>query len=162
MDSLNLPVPGRVRRLADERRPALVAFDRIREEHSVVCKRFERPPDRRTLDEALRGTPAFEASVTRIDHFAEPTSGLGPVLYLTVESPGLADLHRRLVERFGAVPELEGADYTPHVTLARGGTVADAERLSGPLPEPVTWTVSRLVAWDAVHRVSEREIPLPF
>ena len=160
MDSLNVPVPGRVRRLAADRRPELAVFDSVREDPSLVCKRFEQPPGKRALAEALAGTPAFEATVTEIDFFAEPTSGPGPVLYLAVESPGLYDLHRRLVERFGAVPELEGDDYTPHVTLARGGTIADAERLAGPIA-PVSWTVSRLFAWNAQFRVPEREIPLP-
>jgi hypothetical protein len=160
VDSLNVPVPGRVRRVAADRRPELVVFDSVREDPSLVCKRFERSPGKRALAEALAGTPAFEAAVTGIDFFAEPTQGSGPVLYLTVESPGLLDLHRRLVERFGAVPELEGAEYTPHVTLARGGTIADAERLAGPI-EPVTWTVSRLLAWNARFQTPEREIPLP-
>jgi hypothetical protein len=160
VDSLNVPVPGRVRRLAADRRPALAAFDRVREDHSLVCKRFERPPGRRALDAALRGAPAFEAAVTAVDFFADPVRGPGPVVYLTVESPGLRDLHRRLVERFGAVPGLEGEAYVPHVTLARGGSVADAERLAGPV-EPTTWTVSRLLAWNATHRAPERELPLP-
>jgi hypothetical protein len=160
VDSLNVPVPGRVRRLAADRRPELAVFDSVREDPSLVCKRFERPPGRRALAATLGGTPAFEAAVTGVDFFAEPTSGPGPVLYLTVESPGLRDLHDGLVERFGAVPGLEAEEYTPHVTLARGGTVDDAERLAGPI-EPVTWTVSRLLAWDAQYRAPEREIPLP-
>mgnify|MGYP000574252424 CR=1 FL=1 len=160
MDSLNVPVPGRIRRVAADRRPELAVFDSVREDPSLVCKRFERPPGKRALATVLAGTPAFEARVTAIDFFAEPTSGPAPVLYLTVESPGLYDLHGRLVERFGAVSGLEGDDYVPHVTLARGGAVADAERLAGPI-ESVTWTVPRLLAWNAEHRVPEREIPLP-
>ncbi len=160
MDSLNVPVPGRVRRLAADRRPELAVFDSVREDPSLVCKRFERPPGKRALADALAGTPAFEAAVTGVDFFAEPTSGTSPVVYLTVESPGLYRLHNGLVERFGAIPELEGDEYDPHVTLARGGTVADAERLAGPIT-PVTWTVSRLLAWNATYRVPEREIPLP-
>ncbi|ESS06480.1 MAG: 2''-5'' RNA ligase superfamily [uncultured archaeon A07HB70] len=161
MDSINVPVPGRVRRLAADHRPALAAFDRVREDHSMVCKRFERQPDRRALDDTLAGTPAFEAAAVAIDFFTNPPRGSAPVLYLVVESPGLATLHRRLVERFGTVAGLEGDDYTPHVTLARGGTVADAERLAGPLADPVTWTVSRLLPWNAERRVPERSIPLP-
>ncbi|MEF8819126.1 MAG: 2'-5' RNA ligase family protein [Haloferacaceae archaeon] len=160
MDSLNVPVPGRVRRLAADRRPELAAFDSVREDPSLVCKRFEQPPGKRALAAVLAGTPAFEARITGVDFFAEPTQGAAPVLYLTVESPGLYDLHRRLVERFGAVPELEGDEYTPHVTLARGGSLADAERLAGPI-DPVSWTVSRLFAWNARYQVPEREIPLP-
>jgi hypothetical protein len=160
VDSLNVPVPGRVRRLAADRRPALAAFDRVRDRHSLVCKRFESPPDRAALDATLRDAPAFEAAVTAVDYFEAPVRGPGPVVYLAVESPGLRALHRRLVERFGAVPGLEGEAYVPHVTLARGGSVAAADRLAGPV-ERVEWTVSALRAWDDERREALRSIPLP-
>ncbi|WP_096390302.1 2'-5' RNA ligase family protein [Halopenitus persicus] len=41
MFSLNVPLPPAVDRLANDRHPDLVAFDRIRERHTLVCKRFE-------------------------------------------------------------------------------------------------------------------------
>jgi hypothetical protein len=160
VDSLNLPVPGRVRRLAADRRPALAAFDRVRDRHTLVCKRFERPPDRAALDDALRSVPAFEAAVTGVDLFRDPPRGAAPVVYLTVESPGLRALHDRLVGRFGAVAGLEGEAYVPHVTLARGGSVERAERLAGPV-ERVEWTVSELLAWDGRRREPVRSVPLP-
>jgi len=96
-----------------------------------------------------------------VDYFARPPRGPGPVVYLAVESPGLRRLHRRLVERFGAVPGLEGDDYVPHVTLARGGDPAAAERAATRDVEPVAWTVSELEAWDAERREAIGRIDLP-
>jgi hypothetical protein len=96
VDSLNVPVPGRVRRIAADLHPELVAFDWVRERHGLLCKRFERTPDQVALRDALAGTPAFEAKVTGIDYFTDPPHGSAPVVYLAVESPGLRRLHERL------------------------------------------------------------------
>jgi 2'-5' RNA ligase len=170
--SLNVPVPGSVARIASELRPALAGagVDRFRDRHSLVVKRFEDeeengwslPRLRERLRPVLRGSPAFEARVTRADVFETPPRGPGPVVYLAVESPGLGALHDRLVDAFGAVDGLEGDDYAPHVTLGRGGTFdADAlATLSGRV-EPVTWTVSELVVHDARHRETVSRLSLP-
>lgn len=161
MDSLNVPVPGEVRRLAADLAPALAAFDRVRERHTLVCKRLEDRVDRVAVREALAGAPAVEARISGIDRFERPERGPGPVVYLAVESSGLHRLHRRLVERFGRVPGLEGDEYVPHVTLARGGDPAAVERLITRDVEPVTWTVSRLDCWDAERREPVGSIDLP-
>ncbi|MFB6303703.1 MAG: 2'-5' RNA ligase family protein [Haloferacaceae archaeon] len=161
MDSLNAPVPGAVRRIASDLAPHLAAFDRLRDRPSLVVKRFEGHVDRVAVREALAGAPAVEACVAGVDYFADPERGPGPVVYLAVESPGLHRIHRRLVDRFGAVPGLEGAEYVPHVTLARGGDVAAAERLADRSVDPVTWTVSRLDCWDAEHDERVGSIALP-
>ncbi|MFB6159938.1 MAG: 2'-5' RNA ligase family protein [Haloferacaceae archaeon] len=161
MDSLNVPVPGRVRRVAADLHPELVAFDFIRERHGLLCKRFERTPDKVALRDALAGTPAFEAAVTGIDYFTDPPHGSAPVVYLTVESPGLVRLHERLAERFDAVPGLEGEGYDPHVTLARGGDEADAARLAEREIDRVSWTVSRLERFDAEYREAIGTVSLP-
>lgn len=164
MYSLNVPVPGDVSRLASAHYPELSAFDRVRERHSLTLKRFEateRARLRERLARVLSPAPAVEARVTGLDYFERPVRGPGPVVYAAVESPGLRQLHRRLVEAFGAVEALEGDDYTPHVTLARGGSVADADRLAGTDVDPVTWTVSGLDLWDAEYRESVARIPLP-
>jgi 2'-5' RNA ligase len=83
------------------------------------------------------------------------------VIYLTVESPGLLALHDRLVDRFGAIEGLEGDDYTPHVTLGRGevddATLADL----AAAVDPVTWTVSELVVYDARHHETVSRLSLP-
>jgi 2'-5' RNA ligase len=162
--SLNVPVPGEVSRWASDHYPDLTAFDRIRDRHSLTLKRFEtseRARLRERLARVLSPAPAFEATITAIDFFERPVRGPGPVVYFAVESPGLLRLHARLVEAFGAVEGLEGDDYTPHVTLARGGRVADAERLAAVDVEPITWTVSGLDLWDSSYRESVARIPLP-
>lgn len=170
MYSLNVPVPGLVERRSAELHPKLTAFDSIRERQTLTVKRFEtgRADDRATLDRlrarlrpVLAGTPAFEARVADIDFFDDPPDGPAPVVYLTVESLELERLHRRLVDEFGAIDGLEGSDYTPHVTLARGGSVADAERLAVTPIEPVTWTVSALALWSGKYQEIVQRIRLP-
>ena len=165
MYSVNVPVPGRVREVADECYPALQAFETIRDEHTLLLKRLgdDAPVSRlqREVREALRGAPAVEARITGIDSFADPPLGAAPVVYLAVESPGLERLHERLVEAFGAVEGLEGPDYVPHVTLARGGDEAAARRLAERSIDPVTWTVSELEFWDGRHRLPVSRLSLP-
>lgn len=165
MYSLNVPVPPAAERLAADLHPQLVAFDRIRERHSVVCKRFEADAAdydhlRERLRVALSPTPAFEARVTGIDTFETPTHGPGPVVYLAVESPGLWELHDRLCQVFEPVTRLEGADYTPHVTVARGGSLDAAKRLLGPV-ESLEWTVTELQFWDATQKLVAGRVSLP-
>jgi len=173
--SLNVPVPGEVRRLAGDLRARLLAFDSVRERHTLVVKRLggdggrgrrgdaEGGRDRieGEVRQALAGTPAFEARVTGIETFAEPVTGPAPVVYLAVESPGLWRVHERLVDRLGAVEGLEGPAYTPHVTLARGGSQEAADRLAGEPIEPVTWTVSELHFFDAGYGERLGRLPLP-
>lgn len=155
--SLNVPVPNAVARRTAELEPLLTPFDRVRDRHTLLVKRLSGPRQQRGVDgladlarlrERLRpvlaGTAAFEVRVTHIDYFERPPKGSAPVVYLAVESPGLRSIHRRLVAEFGAVDGLEGDDYDPHVTLARGGSVADAERLATRPIDPITWTVSEL------------------
>ncbi|MFB6256421.1 MAG: 2'-5' RNA ligase family protein [Haloplanus sp.] len=170
MYSLNVPVPPAVERLGADLHPQLLPFDRIRDRHTLLCKRFEADENeydhlRERLRVALSPAPAFEARVTGIDAFETPTSGSGPVVYLTVESPGLHDLHRRLVEAFGVVDDdLEGAGYVPHVTLARGGDAGDSaalDRLRTLDIEPITWTVSELHLWSRARREVLWRVSLP-
>jgi hypothetical protein len=178
--SLNVPLPPGVERLATDLHPKLSGFDRVRERRTLVCKRFgvadvrsgegegggregnrDAPPREEALDrlrERLRrplsGTDPFEVAVTRIDTFDAPRSGSRPVVYLAVESDELVRLHRRLCASFGAVEGIEGDDYVPHVTLARGGEpepgavagLVDAEF------DPVRWRVHALDVWDPEFR----------
>lgn len=172
MFSLNVPVPGEIARLAGDLHPQLVDFDQIREDRTLVAKRFDEStlpasqPElqlarlQQQVPQTLTGTPAFEAAVTEIDFFAEPVRGAGPVVYLAVDSPGLRELHEAFVDAYGAVEELEGSDYTPHITLARGGSVADAERLAGEV-DPISWTVSRIQIWDSRYREAVSRYSLP-
>lgn len=164
MYSLNVPVPGRVKRLAADLRPRLAAFDRVRERHTLVVKRFESGDYDRVRERVrpvLAGTPAFEARVARINRFERPVRGPGPVVYLAVESPGLVALHGRLVGEFGAIPALEGDEYTPHVTLARDGGGDAASDLAALDTDPIEWTVSELAFWDGTHNEVAGRISLP-
>ncbi|ELZ76990.1 hypothetical protein C455_14422 [Haloferax larsenii JCM 13917] len=164
MYSLNVPIPGQVARVASDLFPYLAPFDRVRDRHTLVCKRFEETDYdhlRTRLHEVLRGAPAFEARITDVEYFEDPPRGSAPVVYLAVESPGLVSLHERLVDEFGAVDGLEGDDYTPHVTLARGGSIADARSLASHDIDPVEWTVSQLDLYDAEFRETAASISLP-
>jgi len=180
--SLNVPVPGRVAALAGDvaaglsgtRGPRRLADDvwSVQDEHTLVLKRFVDPEEAGTdtsqtryhLDarvrDALAGTTPFGARVSRADYFAEATSGSSPVLYLAVESAELERLHGHLVDIFGPLDGVEGPEYVPHVTVARGGSLATAERVAGPL-EPVEWTVSELLLWSADDGEVAGHIPLP-
>ncbi|WP_121820851.1 2'-5' RNA ligase family protein [Halostella salina] len=165
MLSLNAPIPGRVARLAADLHPELVAFDEIREHHSLLVKRLgdpdHLPPVQHEVRRALAGAPTFEVGVTGIDYFPNPPMGAAPVVYLSVESPGLREVHGRLVDEFGAVDGLEDGAYTPHVTLARGGDEAAAERLTERDVEPVTWTVTELRFRDARYGETVSTVSLP-
>ncbi|WP_336342644.1 2'-5' RNA ligase family protein [Halalkalicoccus ordinarius] len=165
--SLNVPVPGRVKRLASELEPDLYGFDRVRRRHTLVVKRLgERTPTEyaRLVPEvrrAIEGTAPFEVRVTGIETFERPAHGTEPVVYLAVEGSGLETLHDRLCETFEPVEGLEGESYVPHVTLARGGSAAARERLCEREVEPVVWAVNGLVLWDATHEESAARFPLP-
>jgi len=56
---------------------------------------------------------------------------------------------------------LEGVDYVPHVTLARGGSVVDAEQVAEVEVEAVSWTVSEVVLWDSRYREPVSRYSLP-
>ena len=177
MFSLNVPLPPAVGRLADDLHPKLSGFDRVRERHTLVCKRFgvaavaedgaeaddedTEPPRTDALDR-LRGrlgrplgrTAPFEVAVTGIGVFDAPRSGSRPVVYLAVESDELVRLHRRLCAAFGAIEGIEGDDYVPHVTLARGGN-PEPGAVAGLVEaefDPIRWRVHALDVWDPEYR----------
>jgi len=176
--SLNVPVPGQLKRVASELHPELSRFERIRERHTLVAKRFDTTLDddadslprlRERLRPLLReydagqqnGSAGIDLRVTGIDYFETPTRGSGPVVFLAVESDDLHALHRRLCESFGTVSGIEGDDYVPHVTLARGGRVADADDLAERISiEPFEWTATELHVWDSRYREAAARLPL--
>lgn len=205
MFSLNVPVPPAVDRLVEELRPELGRFERIRERRTLVCKRLgadllsdpHRPPEkdaalsqlRSELRPLVRGTGPFRVEITGIDAFEEPTAGPGPVVYFVVESESLVRLHWRLVRAFGGIEEIEGEEYVPHVTLARGmkqatnefGTESnefnnvrdefgrqggsdverELDRLRSAVGEiSVVWEVDELELWDPEFRESAGRIRL--
>lgn len=164
--SLNVPVPGNVARLAtDLSRELPGAFARQRGEHTLVAKRLDTDDQPAYAIEArarelLADQPAVAARVADIDWFEEPTSGTGPVVYLTVESPGLVALHERLCEVVDPVPLVEGEDYTPHVTIARGGDPAAARRVMERDIDPIEWVIDELEFYDAEHNVGSGRVTL--
>lgn len=165
--SLNAPVPSAVGRLASSLAAQLHDSD-VRTRHTLVVKRLG-GGDRATVADdaratvaddvraALAGAPACEARVGGLDVFENP-AGRAPVVYLAVESPGLVQIHEQLCDVFEPVSGLEGDDYDPHVTIARGG---DARRLLDREIDPIRWTVDRLELWDATARESVESIALP-
>ena len=165
MYSLNVPPPSAVTRLAsDLARDVPRARARPRGEHTLVCKRLGDGDGARLASrvrEALVGVAPFELRVSSIDLFETATTGTGPVVYLDVESRGLRKLHRRFCDVFDPVDGIEADDYTPHVTIARGGDLAGARRLARREIEPITWTADRLSVWDSHRNVSVREFSLP-
>ncbi|AKH98594.1 2'-5' RNA ligase family protein [Halanaeroarchaeum sulfurireducens] len=169
MYSLNVPLPPAVHDLTSSLRPRLVGFDRVRDSRTrtLVIKRLDADDRReylgveRRAKKALRGAPAFEARIGDVGVFRDPPRGPAPVVYLAVESPGLRSIHERLTDALGAVPDLEGDGYTPHVTLARGGGGRAIDRLRDATFEPVTWTVDELEFYDARHAERIDAVPLP-
>ncbi|RQG94565.1 2'-5' RNA ligase family protein [Natrarchaeobius chitinivorans] len=165
MYSVNVPVPGRVRTLANDLYPDLIGFDTVREDHSCLLKRLGEANHVAQLQHrahrALEGTPAVEARITGIDYFADPPLGSAPVVYLAVESPGLESIHSELAETFGTVEGLEGEEYVPHVTLARGGDDAAARRLADREIDPIEWTITELEFWDGTYRLPVSRVSLP-
>ena len=168
MYSLNVPVPTRVATAAREVAHELPqARIRNRGEHTLGVKRLASDRDapysriEARVRELLRTQPAFEARIDEIGLFAEPPVGSAPVVHFVVESPGLIALHERLAEAFGTVDErIEGDSYSPHVTIARGGSREMAGRVTGEI-EPIEWTVSELIFWDATHDQQISTVSLP-
>lgn len=167
MFSVNVPVPGRVRRVASDLHPQLVAFEHLPSDHTLLVKRLaastpsERHRAKARVRDALHGLGPFAVCVTGVDYFATPTSGTSPVVYLAIESPGLEAAHDRLVDEFGAFDGLGGEDYVPHVTIARDGTIDAAEAATAVDVDELEWTVDRLEFYDAhdAHPVGELHLP---
>jgi 2'-5' RNA ligase len=163
--SLNVPLPSSVTRLAtDLSREWPTARARRRNDHTLVCKRLGDGPLGRVgsrVREALAGTPAFEARTDGIDCFETAATGPSPVLYLTVESSPLTALHDRFCEVFDPVEGIEGADYVPHVTVARGGDPETARRLVDREIDPIRWTVESVHVYDADRGEVARRFSLP-
>lgn len=168
MYSLNAAFPSSVPALAGDLAMDLPrARARPRGEHTLVVKRLGSGDHaayarlEAQARDAVRGTAPFEVRVTGIEQFETAVTGPSPVVYLAVESPGLRALHERLCEAFDAVEGLEGDAYTPHVTIARGGDPAAADRLVERDIEPIEWTVEELVFHDAERGQPVSRLSLP-
>jgi 2'-5' RNA ligase len=159
--SCNVPVPTEVARLARG-----LAADCIeatpRDRHTLVVKRLgeDRPEElARRIRRTLEGVPPFEVRTAGVELFREPETGSDPVAYLRIESPALLELHERLCAVADPIAGLEGDDYVPHVTVARGG---DAARLVGAeTGGTITWTVDSLLVWAGPYGEPTARISLP-
>lgn len=169
MFSLNVPLPPAVDRLAADLHPKLAGFDRIRERHTLVAKRFgaedigDRGRGPATKDVALAAlrddlrpllaeTGSFDVTISEIATFETPARGPGPVVYLAVESDVLVRLHHRLCAAFDPVQGIEGDEYEPHVTLARGGDPSTVDALLASDIDPIEWRVHELELYDSEFR----------
>jgi len=166
--SLNVSLPSSVTRLAGRlARELPQARARPRGEHTLVVKRlgtgdhaaYARQEAR--ARDAVRGTAPFEVRVTGVEQFATAETGPSPVVYLAVESPPLRALHERLCDEFDPIEGMEADDYTPHVTIARGGDPGAARRLVERDIDPVEWAVEELVFFDAERGQSVSRVSLP-
>jgi 2'-5' RNA ligase len=157
--SLNVPVPGEVSKLARGlASECLTATPRDR--HTLVAKRLgdEDPSSLgRDVRQALAGLDPFTVETSGVSVFRNPPTGRGPVAYLWVESPQLERLHAVLCDCFDPIEGIEGDDYIPHVTVARGG---DADRVAGSQVS-VEWTVDSLVVWAADYGEPVERVSLP-
>ena len=168
MYSLNVALPSSVTRLAGRLAGELPrARARPRGEHTLVVKRLGSGDhaayarlEARTRA-AVRDTTPFEVRIAGVEQFAEAVTDPSPVVYLAVESPGLWLLHERLCGPFDPVEGMEGDDYVPHVTVARGGDPAAARRLTERAVEPIEWTAEELVFFDAERGQSVSRVALP-
>ncbi len=154
--SLNAECPEEISDISDRYEHLLAPFERIREDHTLLVKRFHRRSPRTIeeieleLERRLTYWAPIPARVDGFGAFVDPPGGVGPVIYLTVKSPGLIELHRELVDIFGTVVEtIEGDHYVPHVTVARGGERTAIRPLTEKSIESVDWLIDELVLWDA-------------
>lgn len=160
MYSCNVPVPADISRLARGlATETLTATPRDR--HTLVAKRLgdgDAAVLARRLRESLDGLDPFTVHISGVEVFDRPPTGPAPVAYLAVESPALSRLHRRLCSVFDPIVGLEGDEYVPHVTVARGG---DADRLAGRAVDDAGWTVESLSLWSATYEESVERFSLP-
>ncbi|MFB6142123.1 MAG: 2'-5' RNA ligase family protein [Halorientalis sp.] len=168
MYSLNASVPSAVAALATDVAADLpAATPRTRGGHTLGVKRLGGGDHaayaryEAAVRDALTGVAPFAVRVPGVRVFEEVPVGSAPVVYLRVESPGLVAVHERLCERFDPVPDIEGDDYTPHVTVARGGNLDRARAAAAREVEPVEWTVEELVFWDATREATVSRLSLP-
>ncbi len=168
MYSLNVPVPGEIAKRASEiARELPEAHHRPRGAHTLGVKRLVSNTDESysrletKTRELLSGQPAFEVRISSLEYFSNAPTGSSPVVHFAVESPELERLHRRLATVFEPLDVIEGEGYSPHVTIARGGSLERAKRVTARDIDPVTWTVDELIFWDSERCQSVSTVSLP-
>lgn len=169
MYSLNAPVPGAAVTYRHELEELLGRFDSVRDPLTLVIKRFgdrdtsALPALKQAVGENLQQWGPIEAAITGIDVFVDPPGGLGPVVYLAVQSPGLKTLHGHLNDQFGTVdPSIEGDHYVPHITLARGGDRIDIEAVTEVEMPREEWSIEELMLWSSRDEAPVKRYSLPY
>lgn len=169
MYSLNAVIPPAANEFRDDLAEVLEPFEERRDPLTLVVKRFgSRAPTElasltRSLGEILQQWGPIAAEIEGVDVFVDPPGGLGPVVYLDITSPGLESLHRQLVDRFGVVdPAIEGAQYVPHITLARGGPRTGIDSVMDTSLATHEWTIEELMLWTARQDTAVTRFSLPY
>ncbi|MFB6188052.1 MAG: 2'-5' RNA ligase family protein, partial [Halobacteriaceae archaeon] len=163
--SLNIPVAGEVKQETNQFTPYLTDFE-VRDHFTFVIKRFQEDRDRidqiqKRTRHALSGMSPFSVKITGIDCFRNPPKGDGTVVYFAVESSQLLDIHKQLCDEFGIVQPLEGDEYSPHITIARGNNEKTIETLLSQSIKPITWQVNHLEFFDPVKQELLGQVGLP-
>ncbi len=165
--SLNVPVPPAISRELESRRPLLAGAANVRDRRTLVVKRLpasdwdEFVAVEREVRRALADWPRFGVATAGLGCFRSPPAGSAPVVYLAIESPGLQRLHEHLVDILEMVPGIEGPDYVPHITLARGdGALTVLEQLREIGIADHEWEVDRLTFWNSRRQASIGDLHL--
>ena len=124
MWSLNAMIPRKIAEMIHSFGPELNGWEEINTDHTLVIKRFQETNLREGFESEMRllleKTDAFEIRIKGMDIFSSVPKGSSPVLYIEIESKDLRKIHGELIDVFGVVEGLEGKDYIPHITFARG------------------------------------------
>ena len=162
MWSLNVSIPQNIIRAIEEVTLGVRGWEEICEEPTLVIKRFEKKDlDGHVKSEIrflLESVEPFGIEIGNLERFDVAERGSSPVLYLEIKSPGVKALHENLIDIFGSVEGVEGENYIPHITIARGGS-GDYIEFSG-LSCDTGWTVEMLEFWDGGERKKRSKIIL--
>ena len=162
MWSLNVSMPQNIVRAIREVALGASGWEEICEDPTLVIKRFEKVDVSGHVESEIKllleSVEPFDIEIGNLERFDVAERGSSPVLYLEVKSPGMKALHEILVDVFGSVKGVEGENYIPHITIARGGGVRDVD-FSG-FSGPTIWTAETLEFWNRDKRKKKNKVIL--
>ncbi|HIJ12598.1 MAG TPA: 2'-5' RNA ligase family protein [Halobacteriales archaeon] len=162
MWSLNVSIPQGIVRAIGEITPVLGRGEGIVEEPTLVIKRFEKEDLDGHIESEIKflleNVEPFIVEIGNLEMFEVADRGTSPVRYIEVKSIGIKVLHETLVSVFGCVKGVEGENYIPHITIARGSGAKnlDFSDFSGP----IQWTANTLEFWDRDKRKRKNKVIL--
>ncbi len=162
MWSLNVSIPQGIVRAIEEMAPVSRGWEEIVEEPTLVIKRFEKEDLDGHIESEIKflleNVEPFTVEIGNLEMFEVADRGTSPVLYIEVKSIGMKLIHETLVSVFGCVKGVEGENYIPHITIARGSGVKniDFSDFSGP----TWWTAKTLEFWDGDKRKKKNQVML--